>query len=314
MERCKALANEWERLKAGFEQEKQAINEDRRETNEALVELGERYREQINALAQEDAFDWDDEDWDIDENEGFENPPATDKTESDTDLLFTALETLGRGEDPLTQGIEQTTENLVRISYQHFPQGTEQVLNALSHIDSAMDAVVEFIDDSTGNRGSAVWQQLDEPTQARILGAGKVLSVLVPVAKVKGLAELARVPSPALKKDGWHPVSVEARHKEWQEHYGGREDHEYQGISGYVPAPENLRAFPEATLSDRKTPVQGGGELRKRWKDKKGNIYEWDSRHGRIEKYDKWGHHLGEFDPESSQQLSKPNRSRRVEP
>ncbi|MGI9282936.1 MAG: hypothetical protein ACR2PX_25350, partial [Endozoicomonas sp.] len=69
MERCKALADEWERLKAGFEQEKQAINEDRRETNEALEELGERYREQINALAQEDAFDWDDEDWGDDEEE-----------------------------------------------------------------------------------------------------------------------------------------------------------------------------------------------------------------------------------------------------
>ncbi|MGB1271774.1 MAG: hypothetical protein ACPG5T_06860, partial [Endozoicomonas sp.] len=106
--------------------------------------------------------------------------------------LLAALETLGRGEDPLTQGIEQAAESMVRISYQHFPQGTEQVLHALSHVDSAMDAVVEFIDDSTGNRGSALWQQLDETTQARILGAGKVLSVLVPVAKVKALAELAR--------------------------------------------------------------------------------------------------------------------------
>ena len=229
-------------------------------------------------------------------------------------LFFSALETIGRGEDPLTQGIEKTAENLVRISYKHFPEGTEQVLNALSHVDNTISAVVEFIDDSTGNRGSAVWQQLDETTQVRILGAGKVLSVLVPVARVKALAELVRVPSPALKQDGWHPDSVEARHKKWQEHYGGREDHEYQGISGYVPAPENLRAFPEAALSDRKTLVQGGGELRKRWKDKKGNIYEWDSRHGRIEKYDKRGSHLGEFDPENSQQLSKPDRSRRVEP
>ncbi|WP_252178433.1 toxin C-terminal domain-containing protein [Endozoicomonas sp. 4G] len=140
--------------------------------------------------------------------------------------LLAALETLGRGEDPLTQSIEKTAGNLVRISYRHFPEGTERVLNALSHVDSTMDAVVEFVDDSTGNRASAVWQQLDGKAQARILGAGKVLSVLVPVAKVKALAELARVPSPALKKDGWHPDSVEDRHKEWQEHYGGREDHE----------------------------------------------------------------------------------------
>ncbi|KEQ11795.1 hypothetical protein, partial [Endozoicomonas numazuensis] len=119
--------------------------------------------------------------------------------------------------------------NLVRISYQHFPEGTEQVLNALNHINSGIDAVVEFIDDSTENRVSASWQQLDETTQARILGAGKVLSVLVPVARVKTLAELTRAPSPALKKDGWHPDSVEARHKEWQAHYGGREIYENPG-------------------------------------------------------------------------------------
>ncbi|OED50996.1 hypothetical protein ACH42_00335 [Endozoicomonas sp. (ex Bugula neritina AB1)] len=106
--------------------------------------------------------------------------------------LFTALESLGRGEDPLSQSIEHTTDSLIKISYEHFPQETEQVLGALSHIDSVIDAVVEFIDDKTGNTASAVWQQLDESTQSRILGAGKVLSVLVPVAKVKAQAELGK--------------------------------------------------------------------------------------------------------------------------
>jgi hypothetical protein len=48
-----------------------------------------------------------------------------------------------------------------------------------------------------------------------------------------------------------------------------------------------------------KTPVKGGGGLRKRWKDAEGNIYEWDSQHGRLEKYDKRGRHLGEFDPDT---------------
>ncbi|KEQ16415.1 hypothetical protein [Endozoicomonas numazuensis] len=196
--------------------------------------------------------DWDEEDWEV-------PSLAANKPEPDAHLLFTALETLGRGEDPLTQGIEQTTNNLVRISYQHFPEGTEQVLNALNHINSGIDAVVEFIDDSTANRVSASWQQLDETTQARILRAGKVLSVLVPVARVKALAELTRAPSPALKKDGWHPDSVEARHKEWKEHYGGREDHEYQGISGYIRPPESLKAFPDTFRVEKKTAAQGGG-------------------------------------------------------
>lgn len=33
---------------------------------------------------------------------------------------------------------------------------------------------------------------------------------------------------------------------------------------------------------------------RKRWKDDKGNIYEWDYQHGAVEKYNKNGTHLGE--------------------
>ena len=234
--------------------------------------------------------------------------------ESHSQQLFSVLETIGRGEDPVSEGIERTTENLVRISYQHFPEGTAQVLDALSHIDSAIDAVVEFIDDSTGNTASAVWQKLDDTTQARILGAGKVLSVLVPIAKVKGLAELARAPSPALKKDGWHPESVEARHQDWQEHYDGREDHEYQGISGFIPAPENLKAFPDARSTYGKTPVQGGKILRDRWRDTKGNIYEWDYRHGTVEMYNKHGKHLGEFNPNSGIQMKPADKTRKVEP
>ena len=228
--------------------------------------------------------------------------------------LLNALETLGRGEDPLSEGIERTADNLISISYEHFPTGTEQVLNALSHVDQTFDAVVEFIDDSTGNRGSAVWQQLDESTQARILGAGQVLSVLVPAARAKGLAELVKAPSPALKKDHWHPDSVASRHKEWEAHYGGLEEHQYQTSRGYILPPEQLKAFPEAYRVKEKTPVQGGGGKRYRWKDKKGQIYEWDYQHGAVEKYDKRGHHLGEYDPVSGQQVKLADKKRTVEP
>ncbi|MFJ7212872.1 colicin E3/pyocin S6 family cytotoxin [Amycolatopsis sp. NPDC098790] len=46
-----------------------------------------------------------------------------------------------------------------------------------------------------------------------------------------------------------------------------------------------------------KTSVQGGGGLRKRWKDSKGDIYEWDSPHGELETYDKRRRRLGPVDP-----------------
>jgi len=54
-----------------------------------------------------------------------------------------------------------------------------------------------------------------------------------------------------------------------------------------IPPPKELTAFPALKPVKPKTPVQGGGGLRKRWKDETGNIYEWDSQHGTVEKYNK---------------------------
>lgn len=52
----------------------------------------------------------------------------------------------------------------------------------------------------------------------------------------------------------------------------------------------------------------------KRWKDNDGRIYEWDSRHGTMEKYDGTGKHLGEFDAGTGAQLKGPNAARRIKP
>lgn len=82
----------------------------------------------------------------------------------------------------------------------------------------------------------------------------------------------------------------------------------------YIPPPKTLKAFPDAKQVTGKTPVQGGGGVRKRWKDNEGNIFEWDSQHGAVEKYNRNGKHLGEFDPNSGAQTKGPNKTRTVEP
>jgi hypothetical protein len=82
----------------------------------------------------------------------------------------------------------------------------------------------------------------------------------------------------------------------------------------YIPAPKFLEGFPDAVPVKPKTPVQGGGGLRKRWKDNESNIYEWDSRHGTIEKYDRKGKHLGEFDPLTGEQMKPANPHYEVQP
>ncbi|MFN6480972.1 MULTISPECIES: colicin E3/pyocin S6 family cytotoxin [unclassified Nostoc] len=79
----------------------------------------------------------------------------------------------------------------------------------------------------------------------------------------------------------------------------------------YYPAPKTLEAFPDAKQVKPKTPVQGGGGLRKRWDDQEYR-YEWDSRHGLVEKYDRRGNHLGEFDPKTGEQINPKIASRRI--
>jgi len=82
----------------------------------------------------------------------------------------------------------------------------------------------------------------------------------------------------------------------------------------YIPAPTNLPAFPELKESKPKT-YNNAGKKRKRWKDNKGRIYEWDSQHGTIEKYNKTGKkHLGEFDPSTGRRIKPPDSTKTVEP
>jgi len=82
----------------------------------------------------------------------------------------------------------------------------------------------------------------------------------------------------------------------------------------YHPAPTGLTAFPDATKSNRKTSVKGGGGLRKRWKNPKGIIFEWDSQHAAVEMYDRRGRHLGEYDPTTGEQTNPADKTRSVEP
>jgi hypothetical protein len=85
------------------------------------------------------------------------------------------------------------------------------------------------------------------------------------------------------------------------------------GDHSYHPPPKALSAFLDAVKVAGKTRVKGGGGVRKRWRDAKGRIFEWDSQHGAVEMYDKQGKHLGEFDAVTGEQTKPPNSDRKVE-
>ena len=84
---------------------------------------------------------------------------------------------------------------------------------------------------------------------------------------------------------------------------------DYREFGGRFPG------FPDLRKVRAKTPYQGGGSLRPRWKDSEGNIYEWDAQHKAFEKYDPSGRrHFGQFDPETGVMQKGPEPGRAVEP
>jgi len=52
---------------------------------------------------------------------------------------------------------------------------------------------------------------------------------------------------------------------------------------------------------------------RKRWLGGKGQIYEEDTRHGELEKYNRRGKHEGSVDPESGEVIKGPVKGRSIE-
>lgn len=82
------------------------------------------------------------------------------------------------------------------------------------------------------------------------------------------------------------------------------------GDHSYYDHPKTLPAFPDAVRTKSKSSVQGGGKKRARWVDRKGRIYEWDYKSNAVEKFDKLGVHLGEYNHITGKQTkpAKPGR------
>ncbi len=74
----------------------------------------------------------------------------------------------------------------------------------------------------------------------------------------------------------------------------------------YVTPPKNLPGFPNARPVKKLAP-----RYRQRWEDADGTTYEWDYQHGAVEKYNKSGKHLGEYDPNTGTQTKPPDPGRK---
>ena len=107
---------------------------------------------------------------------------------------------------------------------------------------------------------------------------------------------------------------------------GQKPEPEQSGSKGEASTGDSAPREPEGKLQGQYQPpprgdLDGGIKAtrvktmsnRARWQDERGNIYEWDSQHGKLEKFNKAGKHQGEFDPISGRQTKPADPKRRAE-
>jgi len=215
-------------------------------------------------------------------------------------------------------GSEGAASNLLDLVsyYDQFPERSQQILQS---IDPQVGSFVRDISSQAQRAGIPVWQWVQRNgaevvegfCNAAILASRFIPHPVVTVpARVCTLGQLAIRPCQNLQKA---QTFFSKKHGDGGKSQGGGQG-QHVGSNQPIVAPVSLPAFPQAVKAPRKTPVQGGGGLRARWKDKD-YIYEWDSRHGRVEKYNKRGtKHLGEFDPITGREIKPPNPIMTVEP
>jgi hypothetical protein len=120
---------------------------------------------------------------------------------------------------------------------------------------------------------------------------------------------------PVLDGDPYSKPEVDKRVKEnLDEHYPdsdsiirGPVNRDPGKPGSYKPAP---RDYVQNGLPGMPGTEYVPGSGRRTWVDQDGNIYEWDSENGRVEKYSPRGRHVGEFDPATGKQ-TKPGDPRR---
>ena len=165
-----------------------------------------------------------------------------------------------------------------------------------------------FVIASYGALGSrALWRAFGQIVARRFGERAAIAATINAGDPISPVAELLTL--------GLAALTIYQIYRAWDDIWGEVEQELETGIlkSEPIQPPENLPAFPDAKKAKKKTPRQGGGGLRERWKDKK-KIYEWDYQHGKVERYNKRGKHEGEFDPETGEQTKPADKNRRVEP
>lgn len=124
--------------------------------------------------------------------------------------LYEGLQSIGRGDDPLAQAINSAVTTGVELAAEHYPEETQRTAQLLLAAGDRISAGVKIVmETEAGETVTRYWNEIPENERAALVGAGTVVSMVVPagaVAKLKTLSKLE------VKAGDW---IKDPQHKNW---------------------------------------------------------------------------------------------------
>lgn len=90
------------------------------------------------------------------------------------------LQTIGRGEDLLSELAAAGTEKGIAFASSHFPEETAAVIEAMVAAGEVANVAITYVDDATGNTISGTWNELPTGVQDAIKGGAIVATFVIP--------------------------------------------------------------------------------------------------------------------------------------
>jgi len=122
--------------------------------------------------------------------------------------LYEGLQAIGRGDDPLAQAINSVAEAGVELVAEHYPEETQKAAQLLNAAGEKISAGVKIVmETEAGETVTRYWNEIPPEDRDALLGAGAVVSMMIPtvaVAKLKTLSNLD-VEAGDWVKDSNHP-------------------------------------------------------------------------------------------------------------
>ena len=100
------------------------------------------------------------------------------------------LQTIGRGEDLVSELSAAAGEKGIAFASSHFPEETAAVIDAMVAVGEAANVVVSYVDASTGHTVSGAWNELSPGVQDAIKGGTTVASFVIPAGTASKISRV----------------------------------------------------------------------------------------------------------------------------